>query len=303
MTQEQYLKNLIAPKGKVDVMLDTDAYNEIDDQFAIAYMLKRTDKFNVKALTAAPFFNDHSTFAGDGMEKSYQEIKNLVKLMGIEYNAVYRGANKFMDDENEIVESEAVDVIIDLAKQYSPEKPLYVCAIGAITNVASALNKAPEIAENIVIVWLGGHAIHWQDTKEFNMVHDIAAARVVFLSKAPLVQYPCMGVVSAVTTTKPELKAWLDIEDPLCSYLCRHTIEEAETYSKSKTWSRVIWDVTVPLWFEENGYAQKIINAPIPEYDGTYSFPTDSKKIAYVEYVWRDDVFEKLFTTLTEGKI
>lgn len=28
-----------APQGIVDVVLDTDAYNEIDDQFAIAYQL------------------------------------------------------------------------------------------------------------------------------------------------------------------------------------------------------------------------------------------------------------------------
>lgn len=40
MTNEQYLKNLKVPTGQIDIVLDTDAYNEIDDQFAIAYMLK-----------------------------------------------------------------------------------------------------------------------------------------------------------------------------------------------------------------------------------------------------------------------
>ena len=39
MTQEQLFKNLNRPEGKIDVVLDTDAYNEIDDQFAIAYAL------------------------------------------------------------------------------------------------------------------------------------------------------------------------------------------------------------------------------------------------------------------------
>ena len=36
MTQEQYLKNLMPPSHRADVILDTDAYNEVDDQFAIA---------------------------------------------------------------------------------------------------------------------------------------------------------------------------------------------------------------------------------------------------------------------------
>ena len=40
MTIAQLLKNLQVPDHPVDVVLDTDAYNEIDDQFAIAYLLR-----------------------------------------------------------------------------------------------------------------------------------------------------------------------------------------------------------------------------------------------------------------------
>ena len=95
------------------------------------------------------------------------------------------------------------------AKNYSPENPLYVVAIGAITNIASALLLAPEIAENIVIVWLGGHGQHFEHTREFNMRGDYAAARVVMRSGAPFVQLPCSGVVSSFTISKPELEYWL----------------------------------------------------------------------------------------------
>ena len=64
----------------------------------------------------------------------------------------------------------------DLAKRamdYTPEKPLYVVAIGAITNVASALLLKPEIRDCIVLVWLGGNALHWPDNREFNMYQDV----------------------------------------------------------------------------------------------------------------------------------
>ena len=70
----ELLKNLDVPKGKVDVVLDTDAYNEIDDQYAIAYLLNSEDKLNVKAIYAAPFFNENSKSPKDGMERSYDEI-------------------------------------------------------------------------------------------------------------------------------------------------------------------------------------------------------------------------------------
>ena len=74
MTQEQYLKNLMPPTGTVDVLLDTDAFNEIDDQFAISYLLLAKEKLNTVGICAAPFFNSLSDGPADGMEKSYDEI-------------------------------------------------------------------------------------------------------------------------------------------------------------------------------------------------------------------------------------
>ena len=71
---ESLLRRLTKPKGKIDVVLDTDTYNELDDQFALSYMMKNSDKLNVKALYAAPFLNDKSVSPKDGMEKSYDEI-------------------------------------------------------------------------------------------------------------------------------------------------------------------------------------------------------------------------------------
>lgn len=82
-------------------------------------------------------------------------------------------------------------------------------AIGAITNVASAILKNPDIIDRIVIVWLGGNALHWPENKEFNLYQDVAAARIIFECGAALVQLPCSGVVSEVTTTGPELDAYL----------------------------------------------------------------------------------------------
>ena len=59
MTIEQRLRLLNPPTGKFDMVLDTDAYNEIDDQFAISYMIKSKEKIHVKAICAAPFYNAH----------------------------------------------------------------------------------------------------------------------------------------------------------------------------------------------------------------------------------------------------
>ena len=93
MTQEQLLKNLQVPTGPVDVVLDTDTYNEIDDQFALSYLLRSRPRLNLKAICAAPFFNNNSTSPEDGMEKSYHEILKLLRLAGREEALRPRGGS------------------------------------------------------------------------------------------------------------------------------------------------------------------------------------------------------------------
>ena len=304
MTDIERLKNLNVPDHPVDCILDTDTYNEIDDQFALSLMMK-SDKCRVKGFCAAPFFNNHSTSPEDGMERSYDEILNLLTLMGREDMKAhtYRGSRTYLPDEKTPVESPACDFLIETAMRYSIENPLYVVAIGAITNVASALIKKPEIADRIVLVWLGGHDIHWNDTREFNLIQDVAAARVVFGCGCPLVQLPCMGVVSAFYTTKPELEFWLKGKNPLCDYLAQHTIDEAESYAKGRVWSRVIWDVCAAAWLLNDGgrfMMSRLVPAPIPTYDGTWAHSDYRHLIRQVTCIHRDALMGELFATLSE---
>lgn len=306
MTQEQLFKNLNRPDGKIDVVLDTDAYNEIDDQFAISYMLKHREKLNVKGICAAPFKNARSVFPADGMRKSYNEILKLLKLAGEEKysDKVFKGSKTYLPDENTAVDSEASDFIAELANGYSNDNPLYIVAIGAITNVASAIIKNPEIKEKAVIVWLGGHAQHiGSPAGEFNMVQDIAAARVVYGCGVPLVQLPCEGVVDSFATSKYELEYWLKGKNKLCNYLLESAVNEAESYAAGKPWTRVIWDVTAIAWLIDTEgifMRDRLIRSYLPEYDLHYAENSDGHFMKYVYKINRDALFEDLFRRLAE---
>ncbi len=308
MTQEQYFKNLTVPQRKIDIVLDTDAYNEIDDQFAICYMVKSTQKFCVKGICAAPFLNAKSVSAADGMHKSYDEILKVLELADKEElkEIVFKGSECFMPNETTPVESEAAEFMANLAKIYSPEKPLYIVAIGAITNVASAILKNPAMKESCVVIWLGGHATHISSAaSEFNMKQDIAAARTVFGCGIPLIQLPCKGVVDRFATTRYELSYFLKGKGALCDYLCENTIRYAEAYHKEKTWSKPIWDVTAVAWLlnEESRFMKdRLIPSPIPEYDKHYACDKNRHFIKYVYEINRDALFEDLFRVLGEVK-
>ena len=93
----------------------------------------------------------------------------------------------------------------------------------------------------IVLVWLGGNALHWPDNREFNMYQDVAAGRIVFGCGAALVQLPCAGVVSGFTVSEPEFKDYFLGKNELCDYLAHYAIEEGRRWAQAETWSRVIW--------------------------------------------------------------
>ena len=254
------LNRLNKPAGPVDVVLDTDTYNEIDDQYALSYLVKSGDKLHLKAVYAAPFFNEKSTGPEDGMEKSYQEILHILTLLEKEEykERVYKGSAGYLPDEQTPVESAAARHLTELAMEYTPEKPLYVVAIGAITNVASALLMRPEIKDRMVLVWLGGNSLEWPDNKEFNLFQDVAAARVVFGCGVALVQLPCMGVVSSFTTGAGELEMFLRGKNKLCDYLVDYTEKEGALGSKNSCWTRVI-SVSYTHLFSAKSYLNAIM--------------------------------------------
>jgi len=284
-------------------VLDTDAFNEIDDQFALAYMVKKRDMLNVKAINAAPFLNEKSSSPGDGKEKSYNEILNVLSLMKRDdlIPVVFKGSDRFLPSETEPVISDAANNLVKLASEYTAENQLYVVAIGAITNVASALLLAPEIKEKIVVVWLGGNSYDWHNNTEFNCSQDVAAGRIIFGCGVPVVQLPCMGVVSAFTTGGPELEFWLRGKNELCDYLVDVTTKQAIADGGLSTWTRVIWDVTAVAWLLNGGFMLDCFeSSPIPEYDHHYAFNKTRHPIRYVYHINRDALFEDLFKTLAD---
>lgn len=284
---------LTLPEGKIDMVLDTDAYNEVDDQFALMYALRSKDRLNVKAIYAAPFFNDRSENPADGMEKSYDEILRVLGRMGekFEKGLVLKGSRRYLESLSTPCESEAVFDLIDRAER--SETPLYVVAIGAVTNIASAILIKPEIIQKIVVVWLGGHAHYWPHTKEFNLAQDVVAARVLFDCGVPLVQIPCHPVASHLITTVAELEKHLGNKSAIGAYLT----DIVRKYGDNSTaWSKVIWDISaIAYLINPNWVATDIVHSPILTEQATWSHDTGRHFIRIATSVDRDKIFADLF--------
>lgn len=318
ITKEERLSKL-APKkdGILQVVIDSDTYNEVDDQFAITYALLSPERMNVQAVYAAPFSG--SFFAkrlgidqslpmtqdlSEGMQQSLEESRKLHRLLQIDPEGrTFAGSTEYLKSKDTPVDSPAARDLVQRAM--SSKETLYVLAIGEITNVASAIIMEPEIIKKIVIVWLAGQPIHWPTALEFNLGQDILASQLILDCGVPLVLVPCMSVASNLTTTGPELEYYIKGKSAVGTFLADTVIRQLNpettnmmlgmfniTYNKglddyagenprSESMlapSRIIWDIsTVAYIVNHNWCPSTIVSTPVLNDDITWTPGDDSR--------------------------
>lgn len=292
---------------KKKVILDTDMFNEIDDQFALTYLIKSLDVFDLQAITIAPFSKSgyaNTKTIEEGTEKNYETTRKILKMLGKdEYaNIVYKGATKYLKDSEE--SNEAVEKIIELAKN---NKKTIILAIGAITNVALAIKKSPEIINKIKVVWLGGNTFLTKDNSEFNFRQDIKAVQTVFESKVELVVIPCRNVASNLSTTIYELKNYLNEDTELNKYLCEIFINCKKSFMKEPKdeigSSKTLWDLSV-IAYEINAdwFKSEYISCPKVLDNGLYEQTKNRHKVIFVNDLYRNKIYQDFFIKMMNIK-
>ena len=283
-------------KQKFNVILDTDTYNECDDQFALAYMIKNQEIFNIEAITVAPYSHkERNETVISGREKSYNEILKICNWLNFDTtNKVFKGAEDYFcngyDETND-----AVNKIIEVALK---NDKTYIMAIGAITNVALAIKKEPKIINKIEVVWLGGHSLLQNNNLEFNFRQDVNAVKIVFDSKVKLTIIPCKNVASNLRTSVYELNHYLKDKDELCNYLIDRFYNDGYHGIQER---RVIWDISVIAYMiNKEWFTSEYISCPNIKKDTSYELTTNNHKITMVNYIDVNKVYNDLFKKLGE---
>lgn len=186
------------PAAKQRVIVNTDAKNEADDQYAIVQAVL-TPSFDLHGIIPAHFGTGKSATS---MQDSYDETKLLMRLMGLEGAVrVEAGASHAMPDEATPVDSPGARLIIEEALK-DDKRPLHIAFYGPLTDMASALRLEPQIEKrNLRVIWIGG-GVWPSGGREYNLSNDIHAANVVMKStlevwQVPRSTYRTMGVTYA----------------------------------------------------------------------------------------------------------
>jgi Inosine-uridine nucleoside N-ribohydrolase len=208
------------PAKKSRVIVNTDAKNEADDQYAIVHAIL-TPSFDLHGIISAHFGDRKSA---SSQNDSHEEILRLLDLMGIKGQiSVQAGAAHALPDEVTPAPSEGSALIIAEAMKDDP-RPLHVAFLGPLTDMASALLEEPAIVNrNVTVVWIGGGP--WPvGGPEFNLSNDILAANVVFRSNVRLRQIPST-VYKRMAVSYAELAARVYDKGPIGKYLVDQLIE------------------------------------------------------------------------------
>ena len=243
----------------------------------------------------------------EGMKLSHEEILRVFDRVGIAPGGrVVEGATAYLAALDAPQRTAATEAIIDLAK--SGDAPLYIVAIGCVTNVAAALLLAPEIVRDVVVVWTSAYpssAPHC-NRPSLNLVQDPPASRLIFDCGVPHVYLPGYHVGAQLKVSRPEMEAFVRGRSAIGDYLYQlyagnplHEMFAIEDAPR-RTW--VIWDIINIAWLLNPGWVPtRLTPSPILD-DGLYWRHEPGRHLMREAYdVQRDDIFIDLYDKIARA--
>ncbi len=278
-------------KGKkIKVIIDTDAKNEIDDQWAITLALLSTERFKIEGFIAANY-NNYWGGGSESIENSYREIKTVLSKMGLEGQyPVYRGSHP-MRYKYEPAESEGVDFIIEKALESTPDDPVWIIALGSATNLASAYLKEPRIIDHAIFFWHG--RTRWPEKCwNFNVFGDRLAAATLFDAPVPLILFDTgTHLTCPMEESEKHVKPFGEIGQYLHEYrLTRDNFQKDTKGFFDLGDIAVLLDPEIALWQE--------VSCPEVDPDLSYRFMGTKGKILRCYYIDRDAAFQLFYNKL-----
>jgi len=282
------------------IILDCDTANEIDDQFAIAHALGQPEgTLDVRAVVSV-----HNTTAhGPGSRDMYQEeAERVVAFCGSDIPCI-PGAERPMETPGEPVPSEGLDFLIEEARR----GPLTVVATGPATDVASLLLVAPEVLENVRVVWLGGfgdeehYGRYELRMGELNGRADIAAWRTLFERRVELLLVPGWPAAAKIVVEAASFAVELRglgraVADYLAEILERWTEERGGEVSRRE---KIIWDIAcIAAVIDPQSVTVDKLAVPTLDAAGAHDFSKHGRKIEVVRDLDEERVLSGLMRAL-----
>jgi inosine-uridine nucleoside N-ribohydrolase len=237
-------------RAAVPVILSTDIGNEIDDQWAIAYMMINPD-FQVLGVMSehAPSIPDPAGYHSYLMLRD--EIENHLGMRV--HPPIFAGADVALKNQSTPIMNDAVRFLIDESQTYSAQNRLTIVTIGAATDVASAIIADPTIINRIRVVAMAFTS--QTNAEEYNVQNDVVAWQVLLQSGVPLVIGPGDVCRTDLAMHYDNARTMLAKDGPVGAWLWNQynswyfrQVKPLRKDNFSKPW--MIWDIITLAYLE-----------------------------------------------------
>lgn len=288
----------------VRVIVDADTANEIDDLYAIVRVLVAPE-FRVVGLTSAHY--TRSTKPNETVHRSQAINEQILDAMGLRDSIPHPvGADRSMTDSATHVDSPAARLIIDRAHAGGPDDKLVVFALGACTNLASALLLDPSIESKVVFAFIDGD---YKDRRWgpgiFNWKNDIHAVKAIFESEVEYIHMPARSVSVKMELSKKEVDGHLKGRGGVWDLL----VDRWETFPRTaKRETKTMWDIAlIEAVLRPELATPAVVGAPIiRDAERVEQFPDNPRRITVFEAIdaegMRRDFWEALDAAIAKGK-
>ncbi|QDU82890.1 ribonucleoside hydrolase RihC [Polystyrenella longa] len=223
------------------VIVDADTANEIDDLYAIVRALVAPE-FKVEGITSAHY--TRSTQPNETVQNSQKLNEEILAAMGLSDTLPHPiGGDRSMSSPTDPVDSPAARLIIERAHAGGPDDKLVVFALGACTNLASALVLDPSIESKVVFAFIDGDYKNGQwGPGIFNWKNDIHAVKAIFESNVEYIHMPAPTVSVQMSLTKKDVDEHLKGKGGVWDLL----VNRWETFPRTaKKPSKTMWDIAL----------------------------------------------------------
>ena len=228
-------------QGKRPIILDADTGNEVDDYYALARAFIEPS-WNIICLNATQWQASHWAVP-NSMENSHRLNQVLINEMGMNIQTWRGGVDRMFDWGDMAQHSAAAYEIIKQTKLLADEEKLTVIALGALTNVASAIYIDSTIASKIELYWLGTTYDFEKGIlkrQDFNPMMDQQAIEVVLMSEVEMHVMP-INVAVEMKFGYDETVNNLPKDSSLTRLLLDRWFEHLDGGRKE----RVLWDLAL----------------------------------------------------------
>ena len=274
---------------RVRVIVSTDAACEADDPFAITHALL-SPKLDVKAVVAEHFMKP------DSMEKSLAAAK---KLLGLMKSAVPVLPGQVWPKNGSL--SEGAQFIIDEARREGSR--LFVLCMGAVTTLADALRAAPDIADRLTMVTIGGRGYreHHVVKREFNWGNDPDGINYILRDTGVEVWQIPMSGYAYIRTSLAELRRRVAPCGEVGAYLFQQMVDYNHTpgagWTAGESWS-LGDNPSVAVVIDDCAGRSQWENAWLIDADTAYVQELPGRKIRVYHTMESRFVLEDMFTKI-----